>query len=407
MLVLGWIRSDPQRWKQFVCNHVSEIHSLTSPLDWSFVPGEDNPSDLTTRGVSAERLLDSKEWLSGPSWLSEPAGHALQSDRSGVSVPAPREEEVVLTAASEPAPRERLVLAVSALDRSRRPYECWREPGRSLVTLVTPARDEISRNSQQGGWLLLESRCYDWHSARHTLMKFGLWSRGERVCSLTPFLAEGFLRVRGRLKMSDLSYEEKHPVIVPKGYLAVLLVREQHQVLTHAGVTSLITAVRLSLWVVGLPSIARRVVRGCVICHRFHSRACCETAAPLSGDRVTRAPPFTVTVVGFAGPLFSAYLHKKKLNVCLFTCAVTRAVHLELTVSLTLEEFLMASRRFPARRGVPSTVYSDNAHTFQGVNAHLQRYFGSLALVWKFIVPQSPWWGGRWERLVRSVKVAL
>ena len=37
----------------------------------------------------------------------------------------------------------------------------------------------------------------------------------------------------------------------------------------------------------------------------------------------------------------------------------------------------------------------------------LTRYFGHLAPKWKFIVPRSPWWGGWWERLVRTVKVGL
>ena len=33
--------------------------------------------------------------------------------------------------------------------------------------------------------------------------------------------------------------------------------------------------------------------------------------------------------------------------------------------------------------------------------------FGVDAPEWKFIAPRSPWWGGWWERLVRSVKLAL
>ena len=60
--------------------------------------------------------------------------------------------------------------------------------------------------------------------------------------------------------MSDLCYEEKHPVILPRGYLAELLVREQHLFMKHCGVSTLITAVRSGLWVVGLRTIARRVV---------------------------------------------------------------------------------------------------------------------------------------------------
>ena len=56
---------------------------------------------------------------------------------------------------------------------------------------------------------------------------------------------------------------------------------------------------------------------------------------------------------------------------------------------------------------MPCIVYSDNARTFVGADVLLRRYFGRLAPQWKFIAPLSPWWGGWWERLVRSVKTAL
>ena len=54
MIALGWIRGEPQRWKQFVANRVTEIQMLTTPSDWSHCPGEENPADPTTRGLSAE-----------------------------------------------------------------------------------------------------------------------------------------------------------------------------------------------------------------------------------------------------------------------------------------------------------------------------------------------------------------
>ena len=107
------------------------------------------------------------------------------------------------------------------------------------------------------------------------------------------------------------------------------------------------------------------------------------------------------------GPLFCSDFPSRKFYVCLFTCAVVRAVHLELTGSLTTEGFLLALRRFAARRGLPSVIYSDNAQTFKAAESHLSAYFGSLCPEWKWIVPRAPWWGGWWERLVRSVKVGL
>ena len=91
----------------------------------------------------------------------------------------------------------------------------------------------------------------------------------------------------------------------------------------------------------------------------------------------------------------------------LFTCSVIRAVHLEITNSLALNDCVLAVRRFVARRGLPSTIYSDNAKTFKAFSKQLGGIFGHLAPSWKFIAPLAPWWGGWWERLIKSVKGSL
>ena len=59
MIALGWIRGRPQRWKQFVANRVREICDLTRAGDWFHCRSEDNPADLTTRGVLADALMSS------------------------------------------------------------------------------------------------------------------------------------------------------------------------------------------------------------------------------------------------------------------------------------------------------------------------------------------------------------
>ena len=53
-----------------------------------------------------------------------------------------------------------------------------------------------------------------------------------------------------------------------------------------------------------------------------------------------------------------------KVYIALFTCAVSRALHLEIVENCTEFEFLCAFRRFIARRSCPSLVISDNASTF-------------------------------------------
>lgn len=225
---------------------------------------------------------------------------------------------------------------------------------------------------------------------------------------LSPFIGEdGLMRIKGRLQLSSLSYDGKHCIILPKGHVAEQLIRFHHNLMKHAGVSTLLTTLSRTYYIVGVRRLAKKVKRECINCQRVDSKACNETIAPLPARRVSEAPPFSVTGIDFAGPLFCVDHPKCKFYVCLFTCGVIRAVHLELCSSLSLPDFMLALRRFSARRGVPATIYSDNAATFVGAQAQLQAYFGTLSPKWVNSVPLAPWWGGFWERLVRSVKSAL
>lgn len=155
-------------------------------------------------------------------------------------------------------------------------------------------------------------------------------------------------------------------------------------------------------------------------CDRFNCRAATEVAAPLPPERVTKALPFEVTGIDFAGPLYTKDQGRnKKSYILLFTCAVTRAIHLELVTDMSIDSFLKAFRRFVARRGVCRVIFSDNAKTFQRASRDLRRlwktirgkelqnYFAEHRIQWNFIAERAPWWGGFWERLVRSVKPSL
>ena len=75
--------------------------------------------------------------------------------------------------------------------------------------------------------------------------------------------------------------------------------------------------------------------------------------------------------------------------------------------SLSLEDFILAFRRFVSRRSLPSIIYTDNARTYKAASATMQARFGKEIVCWKNICPLSPNWGGWWERLVRTVKSAL
>ena len=130
------------------------------------------------------------------------------------------------------------------------------------------------------------------------------------------------------------------------------------------------------------------------------------------------APPFTYTAVDFAGPL---YLHGKEANaskvwICLFTCCVSRAVHLELVLDMTSATFIRCIKRFAARRGLPRKFLSDNARTFKSAakvlwmvcgHPDVRGYLSLAGIDWNFNLEKAPWWGGLFERMMRSTKRCL
>lgn len=68
-IVISWLQSESSRWKTLVANRVSEIQSLTNVSEWYHVKGAENPADLVSRGVTAQKLIESQIWWQGPIFL--------------------------------------------------------------------------------------------------------------------------------------------------------------------------------------------------------------------------------------------------------------------------------------------------------------------------------------------------
>ena len=237
------------------------------------------------------------------------------------------------------------------------------------------------------------------------------------------FLDDGILKCYGRINNSTLPIGSKHPILLPPKHPFVdLLIRHFHtQLVKHNGVSDTLTSLRERYWILRGRQTVKRVIRSCTICLRHESLPYSHPTPPdLPGDRVSDDPPFAHTGIDFAGLLIVYQCegdgNQLKAYICLFTCASTRAVHLELTRSLNVEHFVLALRRFVGRRGLPATIWSDNAKTFKSTAKELQRimsspkihrYLSNIHVEWKFIIDRAPWWGRFWERMVKSVKRCL
>lgn len=199
----------------------------------------------------------------------------------------------------------------------------------------------------------------------------------------------------------------------------------------HAGPETILSTLRQRIWLTQGRREVKRIIRKCVTCQRQRVGPCAQKMGPLPEERVSSSPAFTHIGTDFAGPLYvKEGSSVNKAYVCVFTCASSRMVHLELTNSLTTDEFLQAFSRMTSRRGLCNTVWSDNAKTFKAASNEIKKLYAnrksqsqsmwdtldqgrieselsSKGIKWKFITERSPWRGGWWERFCRAVKEPL
>ena len=143
--------------------------------------------------------------------------------------------------------------------------------------------------------------------------------------------------------------------------------------------------------------------------------------APLPRSRVSFEPPFSRVGVDYTGKfMIKATLRGAAAQPCyvIFTCFVTRAIHLELVLSNEPEGFLMALKRMVSVRGMPRHIFSDNAgyfkrgeeeliETLERNNETIRSFAEQFRLEWHYSTEKHAAGGGVWERMVKSFKTPL
>ncbi|XP_075531538.1 uncharacterized protein LOC142564428 [Dermacentor variabilis] len=423
-IALHWVRGPAQQWKPFVANRVLEIQQRSDPDIWNHCSGIENPADLLTRGVTPQVLKSSSLWWNGPAWLSKPSTCWPRHEGTADMIIADEERRTLrvhnVTVKDSVLPLQKY----SSLSRLVR-VTAWvlrffhnaMHPGQKYEGPITTEEVQKAHTC-----LILQVQLEAFQEELQCLRRSTRMPSDSPIRDLSVIYDDdGVLRVGGRLNAAELSYNVKHPVILPSRHpFTELTISAAHRRLLHAGALETLTELREMYWIVRGRQMVKKVLKKCVTCNRFNSRAATEPVAPLPRERVTQAPPFDVTGADFAGPLNTKDQgNNRKSYIVIFTCAVTRAIHLELVTDMSTSNFLMAFRRFISRRGVCRVIFSDNARTFQRASKDLKRlwttirgeeihnFFTSHQIRWKFIAEKAAWWGGFWERMVRSVKASL
>ena len=171
----------------------------------------------------------------------------------------------------------------------------------------TAQKGEITYNEliEAKTLLLKESQLCYFASEITALKKSGRVPGASSISKLSPFLGkDGLLRSQGRLQFAGLPEACQHPVILPKCPLSHLLAQSSHYSRKHAGVNSMLIALREEYWIVGARPICKKIRKRCVRCQRQDATPCAQPMAPLPAERVRKAPPFSITGIDHAGPLF-------------------------------------------------------------------------------------------------------
>lgn len=183
----------------------------------------------------------------------------------------------------------------------------------------------------------------------------------------------------GRLTFAQISYDEKHPIILPHQHqFTKMVIDQKHLETLHGGTQSTLAQIRRKYWILRGRNTVRNIINQCVICERIKGQTATQLMADLPITRVTCKRPFLHTGIDLCGPV-SLRLSKARGSkiykgyIALFVCMTIKAVHLELVTDLSSESFLMAFQRFISRRGLCSDLYSDCGTNFIGAKRILER----------------------------------
>ncbi|CAK1589376.1 unnamed protein product [Parnassius mnemosyne] len=415
---------------------ISDIARLFDPLvmdadQWSHVASKENPADPASRGLMPSECVTNQLWHQGPDWLwFDVINYERNITDTTLEERKPKIKTYMTAANNE---EDNLLSKYSSLKKLTRVVSfCrrvlhWKEPKEKRKKISTQLTAREINESLLSCIKMCQRRSFSEDIG--DLERKRKLKKTSKLTSLNPFLdTYQILRVGGRLQRANVDKDTRHPIILPhKSAFTNLIIDEAHSKTMHGGPQIMLNYLRSRYWIIGAKSLVRQFVRRCVTCIRYSAQTSQQMMGQLPSSRVTPHRPFHKSGVDYAGPIQvrptkGRGYRSTKGYICLFVCMATKALHLEVVSDMTAQSFLAAFKRFVARRGHVSDLWSDNGTNFVGsakeltklfsaersvVVAEIQDWMSSNGTNWHFIPPHSPNFGGLWEAGIKSAKYHL
>lgn len=422
--VLRYIGNDTSRFHTFVANRIAVIHDGSSRDQWRYVPSSQNPADDASRGIQSDR------WLKGPDFLHHEEGSwpqpleglgcdtdlEIKTFACSSEVTKTCEENSTLSLVHYHSSWIKLVKSVAWILRIKRKLR--KQESDSVTNPFLTIADY--NDAKKSVIHIVQQNVFSEEII--ALEQGNSVKKSSPLFKLHPVIHDCLLRIGGRLRKAPMSFDEKHPIILPyKHHVTDLIIRDCHERVGHQGREHVLSSLREQFWIIKGNAAVRKVLRNCIRCRRNQSPVMQQQMSDLPVERVTaNEPPFTYTGVDCFGPFYTkkGRSQVKRYGV-LFTCLTIRAIHIEVADSMSTDSFINALRRFIARRGQVKVIRCDRGTNFvsgerelrEAINewnqALLHQTLLAKGIDWYFNPPHASHFGGIWERQIRTVRKIL
>ncbi|XP_058840689.1 uncharacterized protein LOC131696166 [Topomyia yanbarensis] len=121
--------------------------------------------------------------------------------------------------------------------------------------------------------------------------------------SLNPIYESGILHVGGRIKHANLTFGQRHPIILPpKHHVTKIIINDFHETYLHIGPSGLLSALRQRFWIVDGRNVIQKNLKRCIRCFKTNPPEIKRYMGDLPKFRVTQSDVFSRVGVDYGGP---------------------------------------------------------------------------------------------------------
>ena len=291
-IVLHQLQSSHLERPIFVKNRMNEILRHSTPEEWFFVQGEDNPADDCTRGLTPKDFKPDCRWLTGPPlsqiYASTTSSNLFQRYEDPeclqayvvgqLSVSSPSQQcsqlivsKLIADSRDDLAHLKRTVAHSLREDPQSNEAITAAEMKETLkVSLIVAAEEAFPREIK---------------ALRHGMRI----PRDSTLSNVNPYIhpADNLLKVGGRLEHADLPEGTKHPISLASDHLlTALIIAEAHVDAYHCGVEHKLAIIRTKYYLPRGRRAVIRVIARCENCRASHSRRHPPIMANLPKERL-------------------------------------------------------------------------------------------------------------------------